>query len=75
MVNLTGNIWENDQKRIVKYLQKMLKYFKYRPLKLKIYKKIERERTLTTRELYYYGRELFDNKKYIEAIRILKKFY
>jgi len=43
MVNLTGNIWENDQKRIVKYLQKMLKYFKYLLLKLKIYKKISKK--------------------------------
>lgn len=40
----------------------------------KIYKKISKERSLSPREQYYYGRELFDHKKYKECIRVLKKF-
>jgi len=33
-----------------------------------IYKKILKERELSSRELYYYGRELYDHKKYKKCI-------
>lgn len=41
---------------------------------LKIYQKLEKQRGLSPREQYYYGRELFDNKKYNKSLKILKRF-
>lgn len=41
---------------------------------LKIYNKAIRIRTLSPREMYYYGRELFDHKKYKQCVKILNKF-
>ncbi len=41
---------------------------------LQIYEKVLKQRELTPRELYYYGRELFDSKQYKKAITILSKF-
>lgn len=42
---------------------------------LKIYQKLEREHApFSPRALYYYGRELFYNKKYKKSILVLKKF-
>ena len=39
-----------------------------------IYKKVLKSRELSPREQYYYGRELFDHKKYNECIKVLRKF-
>lgn len=39
-----------------------------------IYKKIIKTRTLSPREQYYYGRELFDHHKFSKCITVLKKF-
>ncbi len=39
-----------------------------------IYKKIENQRPLQPREMYYYGRELYDHKKYKKCIKILSNF-
>lgn len=41
---------------------------------LQIYEKLVKQRDLDARELYYFGRELFDNKQYEKAISIFKKF-
>lgn len=41
---------------------------------LLIYQNLIKLRPLTPREQYYYGRELFDHKKYTEAISVLSKF-
>ena len=41
---------------------------------LEIYEKLIKQRELDSRELYYYGRELYDNKQYEKAIVIFKKF-
>lgn len=41
---------------------------------IKIYRKIEKERKLLPREQYYFGRELFDHKKYKKCARILSNF-
>jgi len=41
---------------------------------LNIFKKTKAKRKLTTRELYYFGRELFDHRQYDECISTLKKF-
>jgi glycosyltransferase involved in cell wall biosynthesis len=41
---------------------------------IKIYNEIIKSRPLTTREQYYYGRELFDHNKYKKCIRILNNF-
>lgn len=41
---------------------------------LNIFRKTKAKRKLTTRELYYFGRELFDHKQYDECIFTLKKF-
>lgn len=41
---------------------------------INIYKKIEDVRPLLPREMYYYGRELFDHKKYKKCIKILSAF-
>ncbi len=41
---------------------------------IKIYSKILKSRQLKPRELYYYGRELFDHSYYKKCITILKKF-
>lgn len=41
---------------------------------LKIYEAILKTRHLSPREQYYYGRELFDHKKYKKCINILTKF-
>jgi len=47
---------------------------RYSDRNLKILKNIIKERKLTPREMYYYGRELFDNKKYKKSITVLKQF-
>lgn len=39
-----------------------------------IYKKISKERELTPREQYYFGRELYDHNKYRQCINVLKRF-
>lgn len=39
-----------------------------------IYKNLCKHRELLTREKYYFARELFDHKKYKQAINMLKKF-
>ena len=41
---------------------------------LKIYENLKNNRPLSPREQYYYGRELFDHKKYKKCIQILSKF-
>lgn len=42
---------------------------------LKIYLDMQKNKEkFTTRNLYYFGRELMDHEKYCEAIKILKKF-
>lgn len=41
---------------------------------LDIYKKTSKQRPLTPREQYYYGRELFDHKQYKKCYRILNNF-
>lgn len=41
---------------------------------LNIYKKLTKMRELNPREQYYYGRELFDHKKYIQCYSVLDKF-
>ncbi len=41
---------------------------------INIYKQILKTRQLTPRESYYYGRELFDHKKYKKCINVLRKF-
>ena len=41
---------------------------------LNIYKNLIKTRELSPREQYYYGRELFDHKKYKHCIATLKKF-
>ena len=41
---------------------------------LQIYKKLSTQRVLSSREQYYYGRELFDHKKYVQCINVLTKF-
>lgn len=41
---------------------------------LKIYQSLKSQRKLLPREQYYYSRELYDNKKYKQAITELKKF-
>lgn len=41
---------------------------------LDIYKKVSKQRLLSPREQYYYGRELFDHKKYKQSYHVLKKF-
>lgn len=41
---------------------------------LNIYKNLTKQRKLNPREQYYYGRELYDNKKYKQSINVLKKF-
>lgn len=41
---------------------------------IKIYSHILKDRPLNTRELYYYGRELFDHSHYKKCIKILKNF-
>ena len=40
----------------------------------KIYKKLTKMRALTPREQYYFGRELYDNKKYSQSYSVLSKF-
>jgi len=40
----------------------------------KIYKKVLKTRPLSPREQYYFGRELYDHKKYKECIKILNNF-
>ena len=41
---------------------------------IKIYRQLIKKRPLTPREQYYYGRELYDHKKYYKSISVLKKF-
>ena len=41
---------------------------------LKIYQHTLKSRSLNSREQYYYGRELFDHKKYKQCISVLNKF-
>lgn len=41
---------------------------------LKIYQATLKKRALTPREQYYYGRELYDHKKYKKCISVLNKF-
>lgn len=41
---------------------------------IKIYQKIIKQRALTPREQYYYGRELFDHKKFKQCTKVLNKF-
>lgn len=41
---------------------------------LKLYKYTLKQRALSPRETYYYGRELYDNAQYKQAINVLKKF-
>ena len=41
---------------------------------IKIYRKEAKQRELSARELYYFGRELYDHKKYYKCISMLKKF-
>lgn len=41
---------------------------------LKIYKNILKTRELNPREQYYYGRELYDHKKYKQCIKVLNNF-
>lgn len=41
---------------------------------LNIYKKILKSRPLNPREQYYYGRELYDHKKYNQCIKVLTNF-
>ena len=41
---------------------------------LKIYKQLKKERELLPREQYYYARELYDHKKYKQAIKEFEKF-
>lgn len=41
---------------------------------LKIYQKNAKYRKLSPREQYYYGRELFDHKRYFKCISVFKKF-
>lgn len=41
---------------------------------LKIYQKIIKQRQLTPREQYYYGRELFDHQKFKQCAKILNNF-
>ena len=48
--------------------------FKKSNRNLIIYNKLKKQRQLTTREQYYYARELFDHKKYKQSLREFKKF-
>ena len=41
---------------------------------IKIYNEIIKNRTLSPREQYYYGRELYDHKRYKKCIRVLDNF-
>lgn len=41
---------------------------------LKIYQNLIKERSLSAREQYYYGRELYDHKKYKKCISVLTNF-
>ena len=41
---------------------------------IRILEEIKKERDLTPREEYYYGRELFEKGKYLQAIETLEKF-
>lgn len=41
---------------------------------IKIYRNLLKTRPLYPREQYYYGRELYDHKKYYKCISVLKKF-
>ena len=48
--------------------------FKKSNRNLKIYQKLKKERQLNPREQYYYSRELYDHKKYKQAIKEFNKF-
>ena len=41
---------------------------------LKIYEETKKKRPLTPREQYYFGRELFDHKKYKKCLTVLNQF-
>lgn len=41
---------------------------------LKIYQELIKTKELSPREQYYYGRELYDHRKYKKCIRVLNKF-
>ena len=63
----------------IKYLDISIEHYKLEstdPLRnLKIYEELEsKNHIFTPRQLYYYARELFDNKKYKKSIEFLKKF-
>ena len=49
-------------------------HFKNSDRNINIYKKILKTRQLNPREQYYYGRELFDHKKYKQCIKVLNNF-